>query len=233
MVKLNYFILNTKGKKMDTIAESEMGLEQTLGDTLETFLPQIAGYSIEVEIHESGRKKRRDASRDGWRPGSGEIRIKFGGAAPRHRSHKPDDGDQREPGLGDIGIETAEANDTDLGRLSDFIESLRMAEQRPGFNFVSLTWFRDSCLPGESHGWSNSATARDQVLRDAIKDGIVLTSKVPNPKAPAFPVTAIRLNRQHPKVVAVLGEREVSASGFQPVDIGGEPLSETVLRDRR
>ena len=36
---------------MDTIAESEIGLEQTLGDTLETFLPQIAGYSIEVEIH--------------------------------------------------------------------------------------------------------------------------------------------------------------------------------------
>ena len=76
-------------------------------------------------------------------------------------------------------------------------------------------------------------TARDQVLREAINDGIVLTSKVPNPKSPAFPVTAIRLNRQHPQVVTVLGEQETPAAGFQPVDIGGEPLSETVLRERR
>ena len=197
------------------------------------FFPTSPGTQLKSKSIEGGRKKRRDASRDGWRPGSGEIRIKFGGAAPRPRSHKPDDANQEESDLGDIGIETAEANDRDLGRLSDFIESLRKAEQRPGFNFVSLTWFRDLCLPGEGYGWSNSATARDQVLRDAIRDGIVLTSKVPNPKAPAFPVTAIRLNRQDPQVVTVLGEQEVSASGFQPVDIVGEPLSETVLRERR
>lgn len=218
---------------MDTIAESEIGLEQTLGRTLEAFLPQIAGYSIEVEIHESGRKKRRDASRDGWRPGSGEIRIKFGGGAPRPRTNDADDGSQRDPDPNTTNLGIVEADDTDLRRLSDFIGSLRLAEQRPGFNFVSLTWFRDLCLPGEGYGWSESITARDHVLRNAIKDGIVLTSKVPNPKAPAFPVTAIRLNRQHPQVVAVLGEQEVAASPFQPVEIAGEPLSETVLRERR
>jgi len=61
----------------------------------------------------------------------------------------------------------------------------------------------------------------------------VLTSKVPNPKSPSYPVTAIRLNRQHPQVAAVLGEQDSAALGFQPVDIRGEPLSETVLRDRR
>ena len=218
---------------MDTIAESEIGLELTLGDTLEAFLPQIAGYSIEVEIHESGRKKRRDASRDGWRPGSGEIRIKFGGAAPRPRSYKPDNESQPDRGSSAAGLEMGEANDGGLGRLSDFIESLRSAEQRPGFSFVSLTWFRDLCLPAEGHGWSSSKTARDQVLRDAIGEGIVLTSKVPNPKAPAFPVTAIRLNRQHAQVIAVLVEQTAAASDFQPVDISGEPLSETVLRERR
>lgn len=218
---------------MATISESEIGLEQTLGDALEMFLPQIAGYSIEVEIHESGRKKRRDASRDGWRPGSGEIRIKFGGAVPRRSSNNPDHGDPPEPGPGTIGPETAEPNDPGLDRLTNFIESLELAERRPGFNFVSLTWFRDLCLPAEGHGWSNSATARDQVLRDAISEGIVLTSKVPNPKAPAFPVTAIRLNRQHPQVIAAQGEPEISAAGFHPVDISGEPLSETVIRERR
>ena len=128
---------------MATIEESEIGLEQALGEALEAFLPQTAGYSIIVEIHESGRKKRRNASRDGWRPGSGEIRIRFGVAVTRPHSENP--------------VETNQPN------------------------------------------LSSSDT----------------------------------LNPQHPQVVAVLGQQEIYATGFQPADIDGEPLSATVLCERR
>jgi hypothetical protein len=57
-------------------------------------------------------------------------------------------------------------------------------------------------------------------------------SKVPNPKSPQFPVTAIRLNRLLPEIQAILGE-QVADSDFRPVDIRGEQLSATVLRERR
>jgi hypothetical protein len=65
---------------MATIRESEQGMEQNLGILVETWLPQTAGFSLEVDIFEKGRKKRRDASSDSFRPGSSEIRIKFGGS---------------------------------------------------------------------------------------------------------------------------------------------------------
>jgi hypothetical protein len=60
-----------------------------------------------------------------------------------------------------------------------------------------------------------------------------LTYKVPNPKSPAFPVTAIRLNRRHPEVAAALEDEEGATSEFAPLAIKGEPLSATVLRERR
>lgn len=218
---------------MVTIGNTEAELELPLGELLADVLPQTAGYSLEIEIYENGRKKRRDASRDSFRPGSSEIRIKFGGAKRTSQlktSHRLDEDD--------LGASVAEApTPVQRGSLGDkridIIKSLEMAEHLPGFEFVSLKWFRDSCLPAEPREWSSSSSERDQALRQAIKDGIVLTSKVPNPKDPAYPVTAIRLNRQNPEVVAVLGEPVIAVSGFQPVSIRGETLSDTVLRERR
>lgn len=65
-------------------------------------------------------------------------------------------------------------------------------------------------------------------------DGVALTSRVDNPENPRFPVTAIRLdNRQHPEVVAALGRHQAATRNFRPIGIRGEPLSETVRRDRR
>jgi hypothetical protein len=46
-------------------------------------------------------------------------------------------------------------------------------------------------------------------------------------------VTAIRLNRQMPEVNAMLGNGPGKPSAFRPVAIRGEPLSLTVLHDRR
>ena len=218
---------------MVTIGNSEGELELALGHILSDYLPQTVGYSPEIEIYENGRKKRRDASRDSWRPGSGEIRVKFGGATTRLQSATDAELNEETSAPSTPEPPFPEGFGPLLEQIADLIKSLERAEQRPGFDFVALKWFRDKVLPAESFGWAETPSARDEVLRVAIRDGVVLTSKVPNPKDPLFPVTAIRLNRQHPQVLTLLGEPGVTGSGFQPVGIRGEALSETVLRERR
>ena len=80
----------------------------------------------------------------------------------------------------------------------DLIRSLQRAGRREGFEFVSLKWFRDLFLPAEQYAWSDSLEARSREIGDAIDDGAILTYKVPNTRSPEFPVTAIRLNHDHP-----------------------------------
>lgn len=218
---------------MTTIGDSKSALEQSLPNALRAILPQTAGYPIEVAILENGRKKRSNASQESWRPANGEIRIRFGGPASvnpgTENSTQPERGDDADgstlprPSQGMITLQ----------RRVELIRALRSAEQRPGFDFVALKWFRDLFLPAQEYQWSLTSTDRDRALRSAVDEGIVLTYKVPNPKTPAFPVTAVRLNRQHPEVSAVLRDEGADASSFTPIDIKGEPLSATVLRERR
>lgn len=61
----------------------------------------------------------------------------------------------------------------------------------------------------------------------------MLVGKVSNPRAPEFPVTTIRLNRLLPEVQQVIGDSGRTDSDFHPVEIPGEPLSTTILRERR
>ena len=192
---------------MATVGELEAVLARNLAEPLRKILPQTEGYPIRFEIKEGGRKKRKDA-----------------------RSWKPE---QENPDEEVLRARLPGTQTTPGSHFGDFIKSLDGAEQRPGFDFVALKRFRDLNLTAEGYDWTGSLETRDQVLRTADHNGIVIIYKVPNPKAPAFPVTAIRLNRQHPEVVAVLGEIVIADSGFQPVDLPGETLSRTVLDERR
>lgn len=117
--------------------------------------------------------------------------------------------------------------------LSDLVRVLDGVESRPGYGFVALKWFRDVALPAADLEWVRSESIRQKVLREAIDQHLVLTGKVQNPKAPQFPTTAIRLNRILPGVKAILGEKQSSVGDFEPVNIRGESLSNTVLRERR
>lgn len=218
---------------MATIGESKSALEQSLPNALRALLPQTAGYTIKVDILENGRKKRSNAAQESWRPANGEIHIRFGGPAGVNSGaesfNPPDLGD-------DARGSTSPAQSQGLTTLQlrvELIRHLRNAEQRPGFEFVALTWFRDLFLPAQGYHWSQNSKDRDRLIRSAVDDRILLTYKVPNPKAPAFPVTAVRLNRQHHDVAAVLRDEGTDASSFTPIDIKGEPLSATVLRERR
>jgi hypothetical protein len=212
-----------------TIEEVESRLEQGLAKLrlpeykpLESFLlPLIPrGYRVRVSLMDkNGRKKRKNASADNWSPQLGEVRVNFEPA--------PSEGD------GPSTESLAKKNDAMASEpIPDLIRALDRVESRPGYQFVSLKWFRDVALTGEGLEWAQSESARQSILREAIEKRLILTSRVPNPKAPQFPVTAIRLNRLLPEVQSVLGE-QVPDSDFRPVDIRGESLSATVLRERR
>lgn len=167
------------------------------------------GYRAHVQLlPKAGRKKAKNAPTT-WTPESGEIRITFEPAKPSPQA-------------------TPQSNP-----IYDLLRSLNRAESTPGYDFVSLKWFRDVVLPAEGFEWAESVTARQAVLREAIEKRLVLTSKFQNPKSPQFPVTGIRINRLLRATQAILGAEVELDSGFDPVAIPGEELSATVLRERR
>jgi hypothetical protein len=206
-----------------TIAELEFLLERGLSESLSASLDQpLAGYRPRVSlIDKSGRKKRHNAAADNWSPESGEIRITFE-AEPESEPNRP----VSTAAKGEIPPEVF------ADGLQDLVRHLDRAESRPGYNFVSLKWFRDSVLAAVRPEWANPE-GRNRILREAIEARLVLTSKVPNPKSPEFPVTALRLNRSLPEVQAILGNRDTVSADFQPVAIRGEAISTTILRERR
>lgn len=209
------------------IKDLESLLEQSLSGALESLPPQfnLAGHRLHVSLHDkkSQRKKRHNASAGSWSPESGEIRVSFEPSA-------------EVPGISarQIAKERVEEAKVQLpsGALCDLIRHLDRAESKPGYGFVALKWFRDAVLPAVRPEWADS-DVRNTALREALDKRLVLTSKVPNPKSPEFPVTAIRVNRLLAETRAILGSPETAGVGFQPVEIRGEPVSATILRERR
>lgn len=202
------------------------------------------GYSISPQnqpkvtlLDANGRKKKRNASADNWSADSGLIRVGYGpvasssglGAARgKGESEAPDpqrDVAQRENREDTAPIDPAEA---------ELLKSLDRAESTPGWSFVPLRKFRDEILPQERFASTLTDAQRRDLLDRAINvKKLILTGKVTNPKAPQFPVTTIRLNRLMPEVAATLGQANSEFVDFRPVRIVGEPLSATVLRERR
>jgi len=220
-----------------TIEEVESRIEQGLAKLrspeykpLETLLQPLIpkGYRVHVSlVDKNGRKKRKNASADNWSPDFGEVRVNFEPDATN-----PDISVAEQES--ELSAESpAKPSDTIASEpISDLVRTLDRAESRPGYQFVALKWFRDVALAGESFSWAQSDSARQGILREAIERRLILISKVPNPKSPQFPVTAIRLNRLLLEIQAILGA-QVADSDFTPVDIRGEELSATVLRERR
>lgn len=209
---------------MLTNADVELEFAQRVPELLRELGLLPKGYQCEVHFHRGNRKKRRDAEFEGnWDAGADSVRISF---SPMEEENETATG---KGAASPKTVNPASAED----RLSDLLRALDRAEGRPGYEFVSLKWFRDAALVGEGFSWVADESMRHDVLREAIDRRWILTSKVANPRPPHFPVTAIRVNRQMPEVNAVLGNRTGGIPAFRPVAIGGESLSATVLRDRR
>lgn len=221
------------------IEEVESQLQSALSSQLQTLLEPLvpSGYRAHFYFYDkNGKKKRKDAAAENWSPESGQIQIWF---YPEGQSSS---GTRTEELRGaSVAISQAPLCDESkldepapVGPLADLVRVLALAERRPGFEFVSLKWFRDSALPAGGYGWAKGEGARQDVLRDAIARRLILTNKVANPRDPQFPVTTIRLNRLMPEVQKILGETsDLAESDFHPVEIPGEPMSATIIKERR
>jgi hypothetical protein len=207
-------------------ALNELAYSQDPGLTRALRFLAPPGYQAIVELcSESGRSKRRNALADSWSPEEDEVRIYFeriGDIEPplRQRAQRPvvvhsdDEEDYDEPLL---------PADMDA-RVKELCSALAEAE-RGGHAFIALKWFRDSFLPRKAYRWNQNPESRQLVLAEAIQRGVVLTSKIANPKTPAYPTTTIRLNR------AEAGMPE-EAQRFHPVAVQGEPLAMAIDEDR-
>ena len=185
------------------------------------------GYQAIVELcSESGRSKRRNALADTWSPEDDEVRIYF----------ERIDGEEPSPRLRSVSrpiasraaeeeVEIEEVSPADLdARVKELCAALAEAE-RGGHAFIALKWFRDSFLPRKAFRWNQHSETRQVVLAEAIQRGVVLTSKIANPKTPAYPTTTIRLNR------AEAGIPE-EAQRFHPVAVHGDSIAEAIEEER-
>ena len=187
------------------------------------------GYQAIVELcGENGRSKRRTALADSWSPEEDEVRIYFertdaGEAAPR--PVRAPRAAVAEPAFDEEedGQEAVIPADMDA-RVKELCAALAEAE-RGGHAFIALKWFRDSFLPRKAFRWNQHPDSRQAVLAEAIQRGVVLTSKIANPKTPAYPTTTIRLNR------AEAGMPD-EAQRFHPVEAHGDSIAEAIEEER-
>jgi len=221
-----------------SIPEAEEIIEEALNELAFSSDPGLAralhflappGYQAIVELcSENGRSKRRNALADTWSPEEDEVRIYFervgdAEAAPRAirapRVAAEHNYDEEE----DDSQEAQIPADLDA-RVKELCAALAEAE-RGGHAFIALKWFRDSFLPRKAFRWNQHPESRQAVLAEAIQRGVVLTSKIANPKTPAYPTTTIRLNR------AEAGIPE-EAQRFHPVAIHGDSIAEAIEEER-
>ena len=220
-----------------SVPDAEEIIEEALGELAFSQDPGMAralrflappGYQAIVELcSENGRSKRRNASADTWSPEEDEVRIYFeriddNEGAPRqgraaraavHQHFEEADDDEEDAIPADLDA-----------RVKELCAALAEAE-RGGHAFIALKWFRDSFLPRKAFRWNQHPESRQAVLAEAIQRGVVLTSKIANPKTPAYPTTTIRLNR------AEAGMPE-EAQRFHPVAVHGESVAAAIEEER-
>jgi hypothetical protein len=216
------------------IQEIEHQLEQEpkVQEILRQFRLLQDGYTFKVRLHGESRDKRRTAVFEKyWKPETDSICIRFEPIVEQSKTASRVAAQTAAPAPNELP--RTQSASTASGAISDLIQALHRAESRPGYTFVALKWFRDTALLSEGFSWAGTDSARKSVLSDAINRRLVLTNPVPNPKSPQFPVTAIRLNRLMPEVKTILGNGGETMPDFHPVQIRGENLSATILRDRR
>ena len=178
----------------------------------------LLNYRPQVSIWRGDRKVRRDAD-SSYFGAECTIRIKFVAAESEEHAAgngpAPDSGEHR-------------TDPYSTRALDALIEELRRTEaKRP---FVGLKWFRDKVLPASGHECAAEPERIHGLLKGAIEQGLILTNQVPNPNEPSRPVTAIRVNRTHPRFQPPAPER---GERFHPIPIRGGSIAETVIADRR
>jgi hypothetical protein len=194
------------------------------------------GLRVQVSLRRGNAKDSRQVKQNAparsWLPDSGLVAIYYRPSTPEEdQAIEATTEDVRDsPAKPEMPTKPAQpAGDP----VQEILMALAKAEKDPQLGFVSLKWFRDTYLPQQGYPWAAIPDERQRVLVNAIDRNWILTSKVANPKNPQFPVTAIKVNRPLPEVHSILEQEPGSRSGFNPIAMRGEPLSQTVLRERR
>ena len=214
------------------ILHIQRDLEESLTNLATTALPAaleglrhlpVGDRNPQVSIRylQSGRKVRADADAGYFDPESCEVVIRF---LPFETATDEDDRHEANALRFDGQADTFDFK-TATGELLDELRKVEGA--RP---FVSLKWFRDHILPECGHDWARDSRIKRALLRHVTEQRLILTSQVLNPHQPHHPVTAIRINRRHPRFQTDAPRR---GAGFTPVRIRGGSISDTVLGDRR
>ncbi|MCY3596440.1 MAG: hypothetical protein OXG71_03260 [Rhodospirillales bacterium] len=219
-----------RDKRPQRIRDIQVDLEESLASLAGIEIPpELAGLrrlpvidhnpQVSIRYLDSGRKVRGDAAASYFEPDRCEVVIGF----------TPIESDHQEAHIGYRTSESGDAEFDDANAYGQLIDRLQSAEELD-MEFVGLTWFRDRYLPDCGLPWAQDRRLRGALIRRAIGQRLMLTSRVPNPIDPDRPVTAVRLNRRHPRLRGVETARD---HAFEPVAIRGGPLSDTVLADRR
>ena len=224
------------------IEEVEVRLEQELEVPFKAALTKLgfsgsAGLRLRVELQQAdGRKKRSNARAATWDSESEPMKVWLEQpqtkAAERSEIAPPIELPSPSPvAKAEVSQSISNAGLSASAEV-ELVRALDHAESTPGWTFVSLKKFRDEILPLENTSSIRSDVERQNALRLAIDKKIILKKPIPNPKSPQFPVTSIRLNRLMPEVQKILGQSTKDLD-FHPIHIKGEPLSATILRERR
>jgi hypothetical protein len=231
--------------KKDSIEQVESSIAQELEIPLKAAL-QRHGYSIHESLrlrlsllNADGRKKRSSAAAHTWAPEKSDRGQFWLEPSTSERTVFPSEISQRVEVLPVPSATHTEGSQSTTSpgvhihpAEAELLRALDRAESTPGWSFVSLKKFRDEILPSEDVPSIRSDIERQSVLRSAIDKRLILKKPVFNPKSPQFPVTSIRVNRLMPEVQEVLGQPKRDLT-FHPIHIKGEPLSATILRERR
>ena len=211
------------------IGDLQLDIERSLANLKTSALPPaleglrhlpLGGHEPRVSIRgrDGGRRVRKDADASYFDPESCEVVIQF---VPYDKValRRPDGSEADGESAGAFDHETA---------LNQLLDALAEAERSR--EFVGLKWFRDQYLPERGLDWAGDPRISGALLRRATEQRLILTSQVPNPNNPLHPVTAVRVNRRHPRFNTDSPPRRAR---FQRVRIRGGAIAETVISDRR
>ena len=210
------------------ILSIERALEESLANLATTTLPvELAGLrhlpvgdrnpQVSIRYQHNSRKVRADADASYFDPESCEVVIRFEAATDDDRHEGTVTGLDRR----------AEAFDFEA-EIDQLLAELEKVESAGPF--VGLKWFVDDVLPECDYDWAHDSRTTRLLLRHATDQRLILTNQVTNPGQPHHPVTAVRVNRKHPRFQT---EPPGRTSDFTPVRIRGGMISDTVLGDRR
>lgn len=228
-----------------SVEQVEPRFARELETPLKAVLKQL-GYSIPESFRlrvslltADGRKKRSNAAAHTWAPESGRMQVWLEPSAAE-KAVFPAEASRQTEVMPGANATRAQAPQSTTGSKvyvhpaeAELLKALNQAESITGWSFVSLKKFRDEILPTADVPSIRTDVERQSVLRSAIDKRLILKKPVPNPKSPQFPVTSIRVNRLMPEVQEVLGLLPKRGLDFHPIHIKGEPLSATILRERR